>query len=167
MMKTPDQSDRTTPRNGFTLTELILATLILSILAVGSLGYQYVAARDVRNAEAQAAAARLAKLVLDGWKGLGGSSDYDPTTWWQTSPAMTPSPIGPAAPDALDRSFRVLGRYQVQIDDVHYYLTCFWSEATEDKPRVLNVAAAWRADYQAGPLDETAREVRYSAYGSR
>ena len=74
MVKMVCDMDKPPRKSGFTLTELIVAMLILSILSVGALGYQYVAARDVRSAEAQAAAARLAKMILDGWKGLGVES---------------------------------------------------------------------------------------------
>ena len=164
MVKMVCDMDKPPRKSGFTLTELIVAMLILSILSVGALGYQYVAARDVRSAEAQAAAARLAKMILDGWKGLGVESAYDPIALWGSALSIAPSSIGPSAPTAPGRVFTVAGRYRIQIDNINFYVTCASSAATPAEPHLFNVTVAWRSDYGVGDLDETAGQVRYSAF---
>ena len=63
----------------FTLVEVLMTTVILSILAIGSLNFQYFAARDTKLAKAQMTATRTAQLLLEDWMSTGGSEDYDPT----------------------------------------------------------------------------------------
>ncbi len=63
---------------GVTLLELVIATLILSIAAVGALTYQYHAVKHAHSAQAELTAAQLAQLVIDDWKSTGGDEFYDP-----------------------------------------------------------------------------------------
>jgi prepilin-type N-terminal cleavage/methylation domain-containing protein len=149
---------------GFTLLELVIASLILGILAVGSLGYQYHATRSARNSEVQANASRLAKVCLDHWKGMGGKDDYDPAASLGPSLTVDASAVGPEAAVDDDTSFTVLGHYRIRINNDHYFLTCSRLEASASKPRLLNVAVAWRPDYADGVLNSDAREVRYSVF---
>jgi len=62
------------------LAEVIAAMAILSIAAVGALGYQYHANKQARVAHAQITATRIGLLLLEDWKSTGGSTEYDPTT---------------------------------------------------------------------------------------
>lgn len=62
-----------------TLAEVVVAMTVLSIAAVGALGYQYHANRQVRVAHAQITATRIGLLLLEDWKSTGGSTQYDPT----------------------------------------------------------------------------------------
>ncbi len=66
-------------RVGFSLVEVIAATAILAIAALGELGYQYHATKLVRVAHAQITATRIGQLLLEDWKSTGGSDQYDPT----------------------------------------------------------------------------------------
>lgn len=59
-----------------TLIEIIIAILILSIAALSTSGFRYYAAMDARKADVQITAARVASLILSGWKGSGGYSGY-------------------------------------------------------------------------------------------
>ncbi len=59
-----------------TLIEIIIAILILSITILTASGFRYNAAMDARKADVQITAARLASLLLSGWKGSGGYSGY-------------------------------------------------------------------------------------------
>jgi prepilin-type N-terminal cleavage/methylation domain-containing protein len=63
----------------FTLTEVMVAMVVLAIASLGALGYQYYAARHSSIASAQITATRTAQLLLEDWKSTGGASDYDPT----------------------------------------------------------------------------------------
>ena len=165
MQVTTKIHSRRSVRRGFTLLELVIAALILGIMSVGLLSYQYYATRDARHADAQATASRLAKLVLDHWKGTGGHDTYNPITLLNASlPIAASSTIGPAPADADGSSFSLLGRYRVTINNDHYFLTCSYRDAPAIGPRLLNVAAAWRPDFANDVLGEDAREVRYSAF---
>ncbi len=59
-----------------TLLEVMITIFILSITVLAASGFRYNAARAARQADAQITAARLASLLLSGWKGSGGSSGY-------------------------------------------------------------------------------------------
>ena len=61
------------------LAEIVAATAILAIGAVGALGYQYYAVGQARVAHAQITATRIGQLMLEDWKSTGGSDEYDPT----------------------------------------------------------------------------------------
>ncbi len=59
-----------------TLIEVMIAILILSITALATSGFRYHAATNARVADVQITAARLASLLLTGWKCSGGYSGY-------------------------------------------------------------------------------------------
>jgi type II secretory pathway pseudopilin PulG len=63
-----------------TLTEVVIATVVLVITASGALSHQYHATRDALIARAHMAATRTAQLLLEDWMSTGGSNAYDPST---------------------------------------------------------------------------------------
>jgi Tfp pilus assembly protein PilE len=69
---------KTHVRPGVTLIEVVVSILVVMVLSTGALSYQYYSTRDVAHSEAQAAASRIAILLLESWKGLDGDTDYDP-----------------------------------------------------------------------------------------
>ncbi len=151
-------------RAAFTMIELTVASVIVGMLAVGSLAYQYHASRDVRRAEAQAVASRLAKTVLDQWRGLGGVSDFNPLTVFGPDLTITASNHGPAPASEGGTTFTLLGNYRVRINDDFYFVTCSWLAETVSAPRLLNIAVGWRADYADAELGSNTKEVRYSVF---
>lgn len=64
---------------GVTLVEVMLATVILGVAAVGALSFEYHAAGHTKIANAQTCGTRTARLLLEDWMSTGGSSGYDPT----------------------------------------------------------------------------------------
>ena len=70
---------RRDPASGLTLVEVMVATVILVVAALGALRCQYYAAGHGRIARAQIAAARTAQLLIEDWKSTGGSTEYDPS----------------------------------------------------------------------------------------
>lgn len=65
---------------GFTLVEVMLAVAVITIVALGTLNYQYYGIKYDRIAQAEISATRIGQLVLEDWKSTGGDTDYDPTT---------------------------------------------------------------------------------------
>ncbi len=65
-------------RRGLTLVETAIALGIISVSTIGSLAYQYHAARQIRIAHAELAATRVGQLLVEDWKSTGGASNYDP-----------------------------------------------------------------------------------------
>jgi hypothetical protein len=65
-------------RTAFTLVEVIATSVVLCIIAIGSLNFQYYATRDSKISQAQITATRTAQLLLEDWMSTGGSVDYNP-----------------------------------------------------------------------------------------
>ncbi|MBN1974832.1 MAG: hypothetical protein JW787_14425 [Sedimentisphaerales bacterium] len=84
-------------RTAFTLVEVIATSVVLCIIAIGSLNFQYFAARDSKMSQAQISATRTAQLLLEDWMSKGGSEDYDPA-----SLGLGFSPIEAAHPEGSD-----------------------------------------------------------------
>jgi hypothetical protein len=70
----------TTKRGKFaaavSLVEVMIALAILLVMVLTASRFRYYAVADVRKADVQITAARLASLFLYGWKGRGGYSGY-------------------------------------------------------------------------------------------
>lgn len=146
----------------FTLVEIVISILILMVLVNGVLGYQYVSARDAKIAEVHTAAGRLATLMLQSWKGDGGTDDFDPVDRFRAEMDIRSSANGPDVPDA--GAFTLHGSYRVRMKDVSFFITLAKATATEQHPTTLHASAAWPKDYSSASLDGTENAVKLSCY---
>ena len=128
---------------GVTLLELVIVILILSIVSVGAVGYQYFGTRMAIRADAEITAARTARLVLDNWKKTGGSENFDL--------------------EDLNMGFTQIedeSRYQVTINQLPLTVSLAWQDVETDAfagvgLRQLEVTIQWRQDYQEGEVSDT------------
>ena len=152
-------------RQGFTLTEVMISILIVMVLATGAMGYQYNSSRDVKISEVQSSAARIAMLLLEGWKGQQGDTAFDPVAAFGDEMTIQTTTLGPDAPD---NSFGVpltpLDSYEVVLRAVYYFVTLSYEEQSASEPMLLNATVAWRSDYTQGELEGDERFVRYSTF---
>ena len=67
---------------GVTLIEALIAAVVVAILALGGLVYQYLGATHFRVAHAELTATRVGQLLIEDWKGNGAPDidNYDATT---------------------------------------------------------------------------------------
>lgn len=152
-------------RQGFSMTEILVSILVVMILATGALGYQYSSARNVVLSEVHASAARLALLFLESWKGQQADLSFDPTDEFSSDLTIQTSAYGPDVPDNSEGDpLTELGTYEVVIDNMYYYVTLSYDEASELVPMVLNTTIAWHGDYTQGELDGTEDTVGYSTF---
>ena len=152
-------------KSGFTLIEIAISVLIIMVLATGAMGYQYYSVRDVRLSEIQTTAARISMLLLEGWKGDGGVSDFDPVSVFSSEITIDTSATGPTIPEDGDgMSMTLLDYYEIEVEEVYYYMTLSWSAASSQEPRVLNATIAWRPDYTQGTLQGDEAFVQYSTF---
>lgn len=99
------------------LTEAVVAMAILAIAALGGLGYQYYVARHSRIARAEIIGMRTAQLLLEDWKSIGGSKDYDPST------------LGLGFSSALESSESVsegAALYSITVDKIPMQISLQW-----------------------------------------
>lgn len=131
---------------GFTLIEIMLATVVLLVAVLGASAFRYHAALGARKADLQAAAARTALLLCESWRGgVGAPNTFDPTQLATGDPnsafsALTieNTAMGPAWPT----DFTLLGIYRITIGEVNCYATLSWKDIYPQL-RALNVVVAW------------------------
>jgi len=118
----------------------MVAMVILAVVALGALSYQYHAAREGRIAKAQITATRTAQLLLEDWKSTGGSTDYNPTTLG----------MGFSIPDTADEA-----DYFITVDYLPMYIALSYNDVDTDDSagitlREVNVTVSWRRDHRVG-----------------
>ena len=128
---------RTKYRAGFTLVEVMLATVIFIIAVLGTSAYRYNAALSARRADLQTAAARAGLLLCEGWRGIGGVTTYDPVGYLNSDLNISAS-TGPASP----AGFTPLGSYKLILEGTDYYATLSWQDVGSGL-RALNVIVGW------------------------
>lgn len=104
-------------RSAFTLIEAMTAIAVLSIIAVGSLNFQYFAARDSKLSKSQITATRTAQLLLEDWMSTGGSDDYNPAYLGLGFSSVNSSPPDLTKYSSLGNRLRDT-LYVVNVDDV-------------------------------------------------
>lgn len=66
-------------RSGMTLIEILVAAVVITVGVLGAMMYRYCSAMDARKADVQIGAARVALLIIEGWKAEYGSDTFDPS----------------------------------------------------------------------------------------
>lgn len=131
-----------TKRNakGFTIVEAAMAMVVLTVVALGALSYEYLAVRHNSIAREDLVAARIAQLLIDDWKSTGGSKQYDPT---ELKIGIT---------EAQDTGGKVPVDYTIFIDGIHFFIKLKYSDIKKDKVadttlRKLIANVYWRRDH--------------------
>ncbi len=137
-------ASKTRPRRGVTLISTLIAVVILLIALIGTSTFRYTAALDGRRADAQTTAARVALLLSESWRGLGGDASLDPLQLAAGDFTVSKSTWdGHVTPDG----FTLLGNYEIVMDSgdpdgLAYYATLSWNDV-QPGLRALNVNVAW------------------------
>jgi Tfp pilus assembly protein PilV len=125
-------------RRGITLIEALIAMVMIVIIALGGLSYQYFGAKHFRIAHGELTATRATQLVLEDWKGSGANApaNYDPSTLG----LGFAKPIGGEDCD-----------YIITVDGVKMYMTLAYNDVEVDTDsgitlRELDVTTQWRND---------------------
>ncbi len=148
---------------GFTLIEIMLATVILIIAILGASSFRYHAALGARKADLQATAARTALLLCESWRGVGDPNTFDPTqlTTGDPNSALTiePTDIGPAWPT----DFTLLGIYRITIGEVNCYAALSWKDIYPQL-RALNVIVAWDRRGSSNLFEDADKSFKLTTY---
>jgi Tfp pilus assembly protein PilV len=129
---------------GISITEIMVASVVVVITALGALSYQYFGARQVRIAQTELAAARVGQLILEDWKSTGGEDllSYDATELGLGF--ETPTEAG-----SWD--------YAITVDGVRLYIWMSQSDVAQDDfagvtLRQISVTVKWRRDLSHGEV---------------
>jgi prepilin-type N-terminal cleavage/methylation domain-containing protein len=128
---------------GFTVIEIMIATVILSIAVIGAMRYRYYAAFDTRKADMRMASARVALLLCESWRGVKGDETYNPVNHLASELQMLDLSTGgdflsPSGPSDFTR----LGCYAILLNGVPCHVTMSWKDISSDL-RALNIVVAW------------------------
>jgi prepilin-type N-terminal cleavage/methylation domain-containing protein len=114
----------------FTLIELMVVMAVIAIAAVGALDYQYYAAKHSRIAHTQIAATRTAQLLMEDWKSVGGSTEYNPLNLQLGfSSAAVPADftMGQSLGSVLNNVI-----YTITVNNVPMLIILSWSDVAQD-----------------------------------
>jgi prepilin-type N-terminal cleavage/methylation domain-containing protein len=143
-------------RNGLTLVETAIAIAVLSVSALGTLSYQYYAARQSHNATAQLAATRIGQLLLEDWKSVGGKDDYNPTG---LNLGFSRDTVGTG--------------YIITVDGLRYYVSLDTptdvdtDTMTDTTLRQIQCTVRWRVDLTSGSIRSTDPSLIFTTYVRR
>ncbi len=156
----PSSLNRPHPKNsrtGLSLVEVMLAVVITSVIAIGTLGYQYLSIKHSRASEAQSLATRIGQLLLEDWKSVGGIDDYDPESLQ----------LGFIAPEADE-----YGDYTIALGNIQFYIQKQLTDVEQDVAagvtlRQISVTVRWRRDYTRGALTASDPVLNLTTYVRR
>ena len=139
--------------NGFTLTELMVAMVIIAIASLGALDYQYHSVRQSRAAHTQTTATRAAQLLLEDWMSMGGSTAYNPANLqlgFLSSSVPSDFTMGQSIGGILNNSV-----YSITINNVPMQIILGYSNVEHDSTsgitlRQLTAMVRWRMGQAIG-----------------
>jgi len=125
---------------GFTLLELVITMMILIVLSVGAIGYQYFASQMAQRAKAEITVTRTARLILDNWKKTGGDENFD-------LPSIDPGFTTVSGKD----------KFKITVDGLPMTVTIAWKNIETDSVAVVTLrqiqaTIQWRLDHQTGEI---------------
>jgi len=149
---------------GFTLIEVAISILLVMTIVVAAISVRYLAVQQARRGDAYNTAGKLGQMLLEGWRSSGAPATYDPIARFagQTVIVITTTTMAPPAPTG----FTTLGRYQVVLDNVNYYVTLAYinEDVMTQQPAVLHAVVGFRHNYQAASVATGANYVRLTTY---
>lgn len=129
---------------GFTLVEIMIAIVILTVAVIGTSNFRYYAAADARKAGIHIMAARIGLLLCENWRGVMGDETFDPVTSFSSELTITEDLfVTESEKDEYQLGgFTFLGRYKVVVNNINYYVILLWKDVSTGL-RALNITVAW------------------------
>jgi len=141
---------------GMTLVEVLIASVMLFVVAMGALSYQYHSIKQKRIAWADMAATRTAQMVMEDWKSTGGK-DLDGTNGYD------PNDFDADFAKQTDSSWKII------IEDIPMHLMLDSQDIETDEAsgvtlKKLQVEIKWRSDFADGSVDVDSPSVVLESY---
>jgi hypothetical protein len=141
-----------------------VSILLVMTIVMAALGVRYLAVKEARRGDAYNAAGRLGEMMLEGWRSAGAPNTYDPVARFagQTVITISTATLAPPAPSG----FTTLGRYQVVLDHVNYFVTLAYinEDLMAQRPAVLNATVGFQHNYQAASVATSGNYARLTTY---
>ncbi len=134
---------------GVTLIETMVAVAIMLVAVTGATFYQYYTVLDARKADLRMEAARLGLTLLEGWKGAGCATSFDPQTDFANGQSSEfAAALGAWIPGAGDPPLgmnKVCGKYAVTTENNTYFMILSYNEQSlpDNTPMAMNVLVMW------------------------
>jgi prepilin-type N-terminal cleavage/methylation domain-containing protein len=144
-------------RRALTLVELMVAVAIIAVAVIGAMGFRFYCVTDAKKADVQVNAARIASMILENWKGMGGEKSYNPKT--QFGSFTSQFTITP------DQQVGASTMYQIQdkTNQVWYDAILSFTEKTLPEPNELSISISWRQGYgKTGTMAHTIGITEYA-----
>lgn len=130
---------------------------IITIVAVGTMGYQYHNIKFSRASQAQITGTRIGQLLLEDWKSTGGDPTYDPTSLGLGF-ATTP--------------FGGFGNCVITLDNQTFYIRLQQNDVAQDTVAgvtlcQIQVIVRWRMDYTPGAISAGDPQITLTTYVRR
>ncbi|MGD0595999.1 MAG: prepilin-type N-terminal cleavage/methylation domain-containing protein [Sedimentisphaerales bacterium] len=154
-------SRKKSQRDGLTIVEVMASVAIITIVALGTLSFQYYSVKNSRTSEAQVTATRLGQLLLEDWKSTGGDPTYDANALGLGFVASTP----PAT-----------GSYNITLDNQTFYIQMAQQLvpiANNPDPvagvtlQELSVTVSWRKDFGNGTVSDSDPTLTFTTFVRR
>ncbi len=156
--------------NGATLIEVMVTIVILLVAVIGATRYQYYTALDARKADLYMEAARLAVTMLEGWKGAGSTTDFDPASdypaGFATGFAGSLGGISRAGTGAPPPGMsNAIGEYLISSGNIEYTVTLSYEDddPDDDIPRAVNAFVRW-PEHGYGDVNKSFCLTSYEGY---
>lgn len=145
--------------SGFSLVGIMIAMAILIAALIGTSNFRYYSAMDARKAAAKITASRIGLMLCENWRGLGGTTTYDPVAFLSSDLNITTS-SGPPEPS----DFTLLGSYTVTVNGANFYITLSWKDVNPGL-RALNIIVSWaQRELGQSTLSDADKSFTFTTY---
>lgn len=124
-------------KSGFSLVDALVAVVMIIIIVLGATMYRYYSTLEVRKAQEQLKASRLAVTLCETWRAASGSAGYDPSDHLG-SDNVSFSGQGASKPSG----YILQNNYEIAFDDLDCKATLSYKDESSDL-RALNIIVAW------------------------
>ncbi len=136
---------------GFTLLEVVVALVVLTIGVLGVTLYQFYAVQHRNEARIEIGATRTIHSLIEEWKSRGGAAEFDPSL------------LG------LGINLKNANVYTTTVEGVPMEMTLTSRDVATDEEtgailRQLDIQMRWRQDHADGALETNDPSIQFSTY---
>lgn len=155
-------------RSGFTLGEVALALVCISVVTLGAASVRFHAARHITQTDLYTRAVSTNEMILAAWSVCARPEGFNPVDLssdddaWVLTIEADETASGPEPP----QGYTVLNDtvYTVTWGDIQYLMTLAYQQTSETEPVILAVGVGWRQSSLTREFSETDPVVWLRSY---